>query len=86
MPWLIANPVSGDWKIIERFPFLVGGGNEESPYDFLVPGPAGQLCHLDKTRGGLKLRFAESFQAAEAELNGGRTGMETVLKDGERIS
>ena len=83
MPWLIANPVSGDWKIIERFPFLVGGGNEESPYDFLVPGPAGQLCHLDKTRGGLKLRFAESFQAAEAELNGGRTGMETVLKDGE---
>lgn len=83
MPWLIANPLSGDWKIIEKFPFLVGGGDEESPYDFLVPGTSGQLCYLDKVRGGLKLRFAESFEAAESELNGSRVAMETVLKEGQ---
>jgi len=83
MPWIIAHPVSGEWRIIERFPFLVGGGDEESPFDFRVAGSLGKFCHLDKVRGGLKLRFAESFLAAEAELNGGRVGADIMLKEGQ---
>jgi len=83
VPWIIAHPVSGEWKIIERFPFLVGGGDEESPFDFRVADSVGTFCHLDKTRGGLKLRFAESFLAAEAELNGGRVDAAIMLKEGQ---
>jgi len=82
VPWIIAHPVSGEWKIIERFPFLVGGGDEESPFDCRVAGSLGKFCHLDKARGGLKLRFAERFLAAEAELNGGRVGADIMLKEG----
>lgn len=69
MAWLIANPISGDFKVIERFPFLVGGGDEESPIDFRVPGAPGHFCYLDKAGAGLQLCLAGTASSSPAELN-----------------